>query len=168
MTISPQKLCSAWRYEPILLEITVRAVVYSDYVKLCGKCGKRKPFEEFHRWRSGHQPWCKACRQSYDARYFQVNRQRIMARKRERWNELLRWYQDLKESAPCVDCGGFFHHAAMTWDHLPGHEKVTEVSNLRRSSRQAVLDEVAKCDLVCANCHAVRSYERRRGVAQPG
>ena len=64
--------------------------------------------------------------------------------------------------------GGFFHHAAMTWDHLPGREKVNEVSNLRRTSRKAVLAEIAKCELVCANCHAVRSFERRRGVAQPG
>jgi hypothetical protein len=132
------------------------------------RCGKRKALEDFHRWRDGHQPWCKCCRQAYDANYFQANRPRIMARKRERWSDLLRWYKELKEGAPCADCGGFFHHAAMTWDHLPGHEKVTEVSNLRRLSRRAVLAEIAKCELVCANCHAVRSYDRRRGVAQPG
>jgi hypothetical protein len=91
-----------------------------------------------------------------------------MARKRERWDEIVRWHNELKESMPCTDCGGSFHHAAMTWDHLPGREKINDVSNLRRFSRQAVLAEIAKCELVCANCHAVRSYERRRGVAQPG
>jgi hypothetical protein len=137
-------------------------------MKLCGRCGKQKSFEEFHRRGKGHQAWCKICRQAYDAAYFQAERPRVMATKRRRWRELVQWHNELKESMPCADCGAFFHHAAMTWDHLPGEEKVTEVSQLRRISRRAVLAEIAKCELVCANCHAVRSFERRRGVAQPG
>lgn len=35
-------------------------------------------------------------------------------------------------------------------------------------SRQTILVEIAKCELVCANWHAVGTYERLRGVAQPG
>jgi hypothetical protein len=66
-------------------------------------------------------------------------------------------------------CGRCYHHAAMQWDHLPGAAKLDEVSNLvRRHCRKLILEEIAKCELVCANCHAIRSYERRRGVAQPG
>ena len=79
------------------------------------------------------------------------------------------WYRDLNANTPCTDCGGIFHPAAMTWDHLPGYEKVDNVgAMLTRHSRAKLLREIAKCELVCANCHAVRSYERRRGVAQPG
>jgi hypothetical protein len=98
-------------------------------MKKCGRCEQEKALDQFHRWRDGHQPWCKACRQVYDAQYFQRNRPRIMARKQKRWQQLLRWYEGLKEGVPCTDCGGFFHHAAMTWDHLPGQVKITEVSN---------------------------------------
>jgi hypothetical protein len=112
--------------------------------------------------------WCKPCRKGYDAAYFRAERPRVMATKRKRWTQLVEWYNELKASSPCVDCGQHFHHAAMTWDHLPGNEKRADVSNLRRISRRAVLREIEKCELVCANCHAVRSYERRRGVAQPG
>ena len=137
-------------------------------MKKCGHCGREQPLAEFHRRGKGHQAWCKTCRRAYDASYFRASRARLMARKRERWEEIVQWHNELKASLPCVDCGGFFHHAAMTWDHLPGREKVNEVSNLRRFSRNAVLAEIAKCELVCANCHAVRSFERRRGVAQPG
>jgi hypothetical protein len=52
----------------------------------------------------------------------------------------------------------------MHWDHLPEAEKQGEVSILmkRTQSRRRVLEEIAKCELVCANCHAVRSFERRR------
>ena len=58
----------------------------------------------------------------------------------------------------------------MEFDHRPGTEKVGEVSNLvRRKRKRLAMAEVEKCDLVCANCHAVRSYVRqKRGVAQPG
>lgn len=70
---------------------------------------------------------------------------------------------------PCADCGKVFPPAAMAWDHMPGTAKVSEVSLLvrRRFGKRAILAEIAKCELVCANCHAVRS-QQRRGVAQPG
>lgn len=72
------------------------------------------------------------------------------------------WARALKADKPCVDCGGVFHPAAMAWDHLPGAEKVGDISTLaRRSSRERILAEISKCELVCANCHAVRTFERR-------
>ena len=137
-------------------------------MKICGRCGEAKPLSEFHRRGRGHQAWCKSCRKSYDAAYFRAERSEVMATKRKRWKQLVDWHNKLKESKPCADCGQYFHHAAMGWDHLPGSDKHNDVSNLRRISRRAVLAEIEKCELVCANCHAVRSYERRRGVAQPG
>jgi hypothetical protein len=57
----------------------------------------------------------------------------------------------------------------MAFDHLPGTLKVDDVSTLlRRKRKRLLIEEVKKCELVCANCHAVRSYKRSRGVAQPG
>jgi len=49
----------------------------------------------------------------------------------------------------------------MHWDHLPGTEKHANLSDLaRRGSRRQVLEEIAKCELVCSNCHAVRTVRR--------
>jgi hypothetical protein len=125
--------------------------------KTCGRCGRLKELSEFHRRGAGYQAWCKTSRKKYDAAYFRAERSRVMATKRKRWKQLVDWYNELKESKPCADCGQHFRHAAMTWDHLPGREKRTNVSNLRRISRRAVLREIEKCELVWANCHAVRS-----------
>lgn len=67
----------------------------------------------------------------------------------------------LKEDRPCVDCNGRFHHSAMQWDHLPGTKKRGNVSEMYvNCGMQTILDEIAKCELVCANCHAVRTYQR--------
>jgi hypothetical protein len=69
------------------------------------------------------------------------------------------------KSNPCVDCGGRFHPAAMAFDHLPGASKHLEIANLvRRGSIGLARLELQKCELVCANCHAVRTFNRRQPI----
>jgi len=49
----------------------------------------------------------------------------------------------------------------MQWDHLPGTVKLGEISSkIRTWSTKLIFDELAKCELVCANCHAIRTYKR--------
>jgi hypothetical protein len=141
--------------------------------KRCGRCGEMKPVDQFHRWKrgDGFQPWCKACRKAYDAAYSRRTLGRRRERRAERRVEFVAWYRALKESRGCADCGGRFPAEVMQWDHVPGADKVADVSNLlRRLCKRRVLEEIAKCELVCANCHAIRTVMRRgsRGVAQPG
>ena len=124
---------------------------------------------EVHQWRNGHQPWCKPCRKVYDAAYHQRVRDRRRQQKRRRKQEFLAWYWAFKEGLVCTDCGRSYHHAAMAWDHLPGCVKVADVGDLvRHASKRLVLEEIEKCEPVCANCHAVRTFTRGRGVAQSG
>lgn len=66
------------------------------------------------------------------------------------------------KSEPCDDCGQTFHFAAMDFDHRPGEIKVGTIAVLARSgNKQRLLDEMAKCDLVCSNCHRIRTWMRR-------
>ena len=51
----------------------------------------------------------------------------------------------------------------MQWDHVPGTVKLGEISaKIRRWSTKLIFEELAKCELVCANCHAIRTYARLR------
>lgn len=129
--------------------------------KRCGRCRRERPLTDFHRFRDGYQPWCKACKSEYAAEYYVRNRVKRVEYNRRQRQEAAAWYLELKKGRPCADCGGVFHPAAMQWDHPPGAEKVAHVAELYRGSRTRVLKEIAKCELVCANCHAVRTYERR-------
>ena len=56
----------------------------------------------------------------------------------------------------------------MQWDHLPEYVKVDEISSMVASHRRSlVLAELAKCELVCANCHVMRTVKRaRRTIAE--
>ena len=52
----------------------------------------------------------------------------------------------------------------MQWDHLPGRPKTGDLANLiRKHNKRRILDEIEKCELVCANCHAVRTLGRNTG-----
>jgi hypothetical protein len=123
------------------------------------------PADMFHRrGATGRMVWCKPCKKAYDAVYHARHRNRVLAQKRGRELELLAWMR-ARKNAPCVDCGGTFHPAAMTFDHLPGAAKRSDVATLaRRGSIASIRAEIEKCELVCANCHAVRTFTRREAA----
>lgn len=62
---------------------------------------------------------------------------------------------------PCVDCGeGDLR--VLDFDHRDGSQKSAEVMKLAKAaySWRRVMDEIAKCDVRCRNCHAKVTYER--------
>lgn len=67
---------------------------------------------------------------------------------------------DLKDN-PCMDCGGRFPPECMDFDHRPGEVKNKHVGYLFYMPHK-VAEEVKKCDLVCANCHRIRTRARRQ------
>lgn len=56
----------------------------------------------------------------------------------------------------CIDCGYRAHAEALDFDHVTG-EKLVQVSWIKRASMKRLMAEIAKCEVVCANCHRVRS-----------
>ncbi len=65
---------------------------------------------------------------------------------------------------PCFDCGKTYHRAIMEFDHRDGTTKVRNVMSMAGYSPDRIMQEIAKCDVVCANCHRMRTYRRRLGV----
>lgn len=67
----------------------------------------------------------------------------------------------LKTENPCADCEGRFKACQMDFDHT--NDKKAGVARLLSSvaSLETIKNEIAKCDLVCANCHRVRTQARR-------
>jgi hypothetical protein len=72
----------------------------------------------------------------------------------------LREYVRQKKDNPCYDCKKKYPYYVMQFDHVRG-EKFKELSKLiSHGSKKRIDEEIAKCELVCANCHAVRTWER--------
>jgi hypothetical protein len=68
------------------------------------------------------------------------------------------------KSKPCLDCGGKFPPECMDFDHVRG-EKRDNLSSIRDLSVPNIMEEIEKCEVVCANCHRVRTQRRRSGRA---
>ena len=62
----------------------------------------------------------------------------------------------------CVDCGYNEHPAALDFDHMPGTEKLFNIGQEKHRALDQLLAEIAKCELVCANCHRIRTVSRAR------
>lgn len=63
---------------------------------------------------------------------------------------------------PCMDCGGEYHPAVMHFHHRDPTTKIATVRQLVDTSTiKAINEEIAKCDVLCANCHAMRHVELR-------
>jgi len=132
-------------------------------MKRCPRCGETKPLSEFYKSRlrrDGVQPYCKACRALIDHdRYERLRGIRVPTRTWER--KRAEWLLSLKRGRPCTDCGQVFPPQVMQWDHLPGTPKLGNIStDFRGRSRGEILEEIAKCELVCTNCHTIRTFQR--------
>ena len=82
---------------------------------------------------------------------YQAGRNVLRAEKRD-------YIRSLKEDNPCCDCGQFFPYYCMQYDHRDPSEKHRKVSSLAGASYEKIDAEISKCDLVCANCHARRTW----------
>ena len=68
------------------------------------------------------------------------------------------------KSRPCMDCGGTFPACAMDYDHRNPTEKSFDISMTMTRSWDVILAEIQKCDVVCANCHRIRTFLRKEAV----
>ena len=72
--------------------------------------------------------------------------------------KLIEWYRTQK-AHPCMDCGHTYPYYVMDFDHRDPQTKKHNVSELVAQGRKKKLEqELAKCDLVCANCHRERTH----------
>jgi hypothetical protein len=68
---------------------------------------------------------------------------------------------DALKDFPCADCGNRFPPVCMDFDHRPGEVKLFNIGRNMHSRKWAeTLAEIDKCDLVCANCHRIRTHSR--------
>ena len=66
----------------------------------------------------------------------------------------------IKVERGCVDCGYNRYPEALDFDHMPGEVKVKAVTLMWGHSWEKVLAEIAKCEIVCSNCHRHRTKLR--------
>ena len=127
-------------------------------MKTCTKCGLSLALEFFNKKTKGKlQPWCRECQKVVKTEHYNKNKSVYVKKAGERVKSNRKWLDSLKENKPCLDCGLIYPSYVMDFDHK--REKEFTISEaIRRHSRERILKEIEKCDLVCANCHRIRTY----------
>jgi hypothetical protein len=141
-------------------------------MKTCNRCGELKQLTDFRRERtasSGRGATCSRCVANDAQRRYHANGGREKQRVR-RMNLRADRHETIEsiKDVPCSDCGGRFPRVCMDFDHVRG-VKVQSISRMIHESYpwDAILEEIAKCDVVCANCHRVRTATRGHWYGQP-
>lgn len=82
-------------------------------------------------------------------------------RQRDRRNKNRRYIIEYKKSSLCADCGLDYPYWILEFDHLGEELKVANISSMVNDyTLEQVKSEIAKCDVVCANCHKHRTWMR--------
>jgi hypothetical protein len=128
---------------------------------------------------------CRACkerarRKANPERYREVDRKRYYRDREKRLAGHKKWraanktrayeisrktlakVEEIKTASPCLDCKNFYPPECMDFDHLDPTTKVASVGHMIacRWSWVKIEVEMAKCELVCANCHRIRTKRR--------
>lgn len=135
-------------------------------VKLCPECNVIKPFEEFPKNRTDkktgkvirrgycHPCWYKVVkrrhpstnlsRRRYSKKHLDVNKKFII---------------EYLQKNPCVDCG-ITDVRVLEFDHIG--VKTKNISELiqRPHTLEKIKKEITQCEVVCANCHRIRTMVR--------
>jgi hypothetical protein len=135
-----------------------------DDVKRCSKCRQLKPLREFNQLRKardGRQSYCRDCNKAYHYLNWDKHMAQIRARKKRLLAQNRSHIIDYLSCHPCVDCGET-DIVVLEFDHL--RDKKANVSLLVATGFEwrRILEEIAKCDVVCANCHRRRTARRAR------
>lgn len=75
----------------------------------------------------------------------------------------LKFIRTLKESVPCMDCNKKFPYYVMDFDHVT-NDKSFEISTNSGKSLENIKKEIEKCEIVCSNCHRIRTHKRRNNI----
>lgn len=135
-------------------------------MKKCSTCGQDKPLGDFHKKSAnkvdGHQPLCKLCRIEKDKGR---KRRGLVARDPEKDKQrkitVRKQYYQYMLDKQCILCDEA-SLPCLQFDHRePEHKKFQISKGIAGAFPwSTILQEIAKCDILCANCHAKRTAKQ--------
>lgn len=126
--------------------------------KICSRCEKEKPIEEFSFWCKDigkRNSLCKRCKNEYNIQHYKNNKSRYTELRRKRKQLRKRYVRLYKILSGCEFCGEN-HPACLDLHHKQrkmGYK--TEICWMIDSgiSIERIKEEIKKCIVLCSNCH---------------
>ena len=122
----------------------------------CSKCGLHD--------RLSYGQYCRLCHCARQKQYYREHPQSAARSHKTRQKFRRDYVKSKKDNLPCMDCGRPYSWYVMDFDHVRGKKQFNlSIVGSMICSIEKIDREIAKCDLVCANCHRKRTFERREG-----
>ena len=129
----------------------------------CNSCNEDREEASFA-WKKidvKRQAKCRSCQKEYRREHYLNNKEKYKEKAKRHSvgyiDKNKKWIYTYLSRNPCTDCG-FSDMRALEFDHL--RDKEYNVCQMYSHSLKAIKKEIAKCEVVCANCHRIRTGMR--------
>ena len=92
--------------------------------------------------------------------HYEANKATYLARNAQKRRDMKLHIAKAKD-VPCVDCGNRYPPYVMDFDHRNPATKSDDIATIiNKLSWNKLYEEIAKCDVVCSNCHRIRTAKQ--------
>lgn len=133
-------------------------------MKTCSLCKTEKPLGDFARKNQKFTSRCKTCNNEYFKKWYKSNQKTQITRVKEnaksRRDIAKQYVKNYLETHPCVMCGNS-DILVLEFDHL--RDKTQTISSMIQESKSldVIKAEINKCQVLCANCHKVKTHKEQ-------
>ena len=128
---------------------------------MCIVCGQEKSVTEMtwsNKSKGIKNKRCKACQKKKSHEHYCANKE-YYAIRLKRSRQKIRDYIKKTKGVPCADCGKSYPYYVMEFDHVREKKKYMISDTIEHNYKiSTIKNEIAKCDIVCANCHRERTH----------
>ncbi len=134
---------------------------------ICCRCKNEKDYDEFsfkNKKRNIKQKTCKECFKIVRRKWYEKHKEKIILKNTKNRKKNTLWFIEYKSTLKCSRCTEN-HPACLDFHHLNPQEKdfsVTAIAN-GTYSKKRILEEINKCEVLCANCHRKLHYNEKCG-----
>lgn len=137
-------------------------------MKRCNKCLKEKEPHQFNfhfKAKGIKKKHCIECEHVYYRLHYVNNQRQYIDKAKSDKKAKIAFVRAIKSKTPCTDCHILFPYYVTDFDHLGDKEFNLNSNDMKNVGWNRLKKEIAKCELVCSNCHRIRTHTRRTSIA---
>jgi len=132
-------------------------------MKICGNCKETKEDSNFSFKNKESEilnSYCKQCNKEYNKIHYQNNKKYYLDKSKEYSKKSRQYIYDYLKNKSCEECGEK-RIATLQFDHININSKYFSISSAARNTGiNKLKEEIDKCRILCANCHAVHTAKQ--------
>ncbi len=122
-------------------------------MRTCSSCKISKPLTEYNDTLTKKQSLCRECNKAYQKAHYIQNKPTYISNKKAREKANHDWLKEYKSTLQCSRCPEN-NPVCLDFHHRDPETKLFGIGNDHyKVSLKKLQEEIAKCDVLCANCH---------------